>query len=80
MSLPQTPGIIALREEAERLLRTCLARRKAEIPLEVCIPGDHLTMKNLQRFTDCPNLTLRAPTGSKVEAYAKKNNVPFKAL
>ena len=79
-SLPQTPGIIALREEAESLLRTCLARRKAEIPLEVCIPGDHLTMKNLQRFTDCPNLTLRAPTGSKVEAYAKKNNVPFKAL
>ena len=47
--------------------------------LSVTIPKSVTEIGN-NSFFACPSLTIHAPAGSKVEEYAKENNIPFEAL
>ena len=46
---------------------------------DVTIPGS-VTSIGILAFSGCPNLTISAAPGSYAEEYAKKNNIPFKAV
>ena len=58
----------------------CIRKKYAHTPIEIRIPGDHLSMKELHIMAEGQIAKLYGPVGGKVEKYARAQCVRFEAI